>query len=285
MRELGKLTAEELEALLLRLRGRERRLEVAILHGLIELDRRKLYLDWGYASLFAYCVERLGYCESAAGRRIAAARAMQRLPRIEAMMLAGELRLSTVAMAAKLLDDGLLEEIRGKTQRQVQEILARRGTASPRPDSVQAVGQEWEFRFTAGEALRKKCERARALMSKKHPEGVSCEQVFEAALDEYLKRNDPASAPPRHSPRGSKRRSRYIPTAVRRAVWRRDGGRCMYRAGGRRCGSTWDVEVDHVNLFCRGGTHRESNLRLLCAAHNRREAERSLGKGWMKQFY
>lgn len=37
--------------------------------------------------------------------------------------------------------------------------------------------------------------------------------------------------------------------------------------------------------FCRGGTHREENLRLLCALHNRREAERSLGGEWMRQFY
>jgi hypothetical protein len=65
----GELSGEEVEATLLRLRAGERRLEVRILRGLIELDRRKLYLDWGYASLFAYCVDRLGYCESSAGDR------------------------------------------------------------------------------------------------------------------------------------------------------------------------------------------------------------------------
>lgn len=301
--EFGRLSGEELEATLLRLRGRERWLLVQILRGLIELDRRKLHLDWGYASLFSYCVERLGYGESAAGRRIAAARAMRRMPRIEGMLLSGELRLSTVAMAAEDLDESVLEEIRGKTQREVREILARRGKVPREPDRLRPLGEgAWEFRFAGSAALREKFDRARALLSKKHPAGVAFEQVFEAALDEYLKRHDPSREV--HSPSGSaqasgsrppeaprlpdppSRRSRAIPRAMRRAVWRRDGGRCAYRGvGGRRCNSTWDVEVDHVNPFCRGGSHEQGNLRLLCAAHNRREAERRLGRGWMRQFY
>jgi hypothetical protein len=291
--DFGRLSGEDLEATLLRLRKGERRLEVQVLLGLIELDRRKLFLDWGYASLFAYCVERLGYCESSAGRRIAAARAMRRFPRIEGMLLSGEARLSAVAMVAVELerDESVLEEIRGKTLREVEEVLARRGKIPRRRDHVRAVSATaWEFRFTAGRALREKFERAKAILSTKHPEGVACEQVVEAALDEYLKRHDPtrpaASAGRAGSPRGSRRRSRAIPAAVRRAVWRRDEGRCAYRSeGGRRCGSTWNLEIDHVKLFCRGGPHREENLRLLCAPHNRREAERSLGQGWMRRFY
>lgn len=261
------LESDALEAELLGLRRQERRLEVEVLHGLIEVERRRLHLDRGYGSLFAYCVERLGYCESSAGRRIAAARALRNCPRIEGLLLSGEVHLSTLAMAAKAIakDDGVLDRIRGKTQRQVEEILA-------------GPGEGWEFRFAAGPAFREKYERARALLSGKHPEGVTPEQVLEAALDEYLKRRDPAVGRREHSPRGSGKRTRRIPAGVRRAVARRDGGRCTFVGSqGRRCGSTWDVEVDHLKPWCRGGDHRVENLRLLCAAHNRREAERLLG--------
>jgi hypothetical protein len=135
---------------------------------------------------------------------------MRRIPRIEGMLLSGEARLSTVAMAAEELarDESVLEEIRGKTQREVQEVLARRGRVPRERDRLRAVSDDrpsWEFRFAAGPALREKFERAKALLSKKHPEGVGFEEVFEAALDEYLKRHDPgaaAVAKAARSPRG-----------------------------------------------------------------------------------
>ena len=67
------------------------------------------------------------------------------------------------------------------------------------------------------------------------------------------------------------RRSRYIPAAVRRAVWRRDGGCCSYvdPHSGRRCGSRFLLELDHVVPFALGGSAEPANLRLRCSAHHR----------------
>lgn len=275
--DFDRMGSDALEAALLGLRRQERRLEIKVLRGLIEVERRRLHLDRGFGSLFAYCVGRLGYCESSAGRRIAAARALRRCPRIEEMLLRGEVHVSTVALAAKEIrkDENVLDLIRGRTHREVEELLAAR-----------AGRTGWEFAFMAGPEFREKFERVRALMSGRHPEGLSREQVLEATMDEYLKRHDPAR--PGRSPAGSgngAERSRYIPAAVQRAVWSRDEGRCTYVSpDGHRCGSTWDVELDHVDLYCRGGTHVVDNLRLLCGAHNRREAERKLGTAWMAPF-
>ena len=66
-------------------------------------------------------------------------------------------------------------------------------------------------------------------------------------------------------------RSRYIPTAVRREVWRRDQGCCSYvdRHSGRRCGSRYRLEIDHIVPFALGGGTELSNLRLHCEAHHR----------------
>jgi hypothetical protein len=194
------------------------------------------------------------------------------------MLLSGELHVTTLAMAASAIawDERVLDLIRGKTQRQVEEILAAR----------HATGVTWEFHFEAGPDFREKYERARALLSRKHPEGLTQEQVFDAALDEYLKRHDPAR-PVRveHSLQGSERRTRWIPAAVQREVWQRDGGRCTFVGPqGHRCGSTWNVEIHHVAPYCRGGEHKAENLRLYCAAHNRRQAELDLGTAWMAAF-
>ena len=64
---------------------------------------------------------------------------------------------------------------------------------------------------------------------------------------------------------------RSIPAAVRREVWRRDQGCCSYvdRHTGRRCGSRFFLELDHIVPVALGGAAEAGNLRLRCAAHHR----------------
>ena len=64
---------------------------------------------------------------------------------------------------------------------------------------------------------------------------------------------------------------RAIPAAVKRQVWRRDGGRCSYldRQTGRRCNSRHLIEIDHILPYALGGGADPGNLRLLCGAHHR----------------
>ncbi len=72
-------------------------------------------------------------------------------------------------------------------------------------------------------------------------------------------------------------RSRYIPVAVKREVWRRDQGCCTYvdRRSGRRCGSRYRLEIDHIVPFALGGGAEPRNLTLHCRAHHRlRHAQR-----------
>jgi hypothetical protein len=51
-----------------------------LLAHLAECDERRLHLDLGFASLFAYCTKSLGFCEATAWRRITAARVCRRFP-------------------------------------------------------------------------------------------------------------------------------------------------------------------------------------------------------------
>ena len=64
---------------------------------------------------------------------------------------------------------------------------------------------------------------------------------------------------------------RAIPAAVKRQVWERDQGCCSYveRGSGRRCGSRYLLQVDHIFPYALGGSAEPDNLRLLCAAHHR----------------
>ena len=75
-------------------------------------------------------------------------------------------------------------------------------------------------------------------------------------------------------------RNRYIPAAVRHAVWNRDGGRCTFVGeNGHLCGSDMYLEFDHVDPRNRQDT--VEGLRLRCKTHNQYEAERAFGTEFM----
>ena len=60
-------------------------------------------------------------------------------------------------------------------------------------------------------------------------------------------------------------------------------GRCSFvGANGKRCNSTWDLEIDHVIPYARGGGNTPDNLRLLCRRHNMHEAGKMYGGAFMK---
>jgi hypothetical protein len=67
------------------------------------------------------------------------------------------------------------------------------------------------------------------------------------------------SQPPLANPE----RRRVIPTRVKLAVWKRDGGKCV------ACGATDELHFDHVLPYSKGETSiTGENVQLLCARHN-----------------
>lgn len=71
---------------------------------------------------------------------------------------------------------------------------------------------------------------------------------------------------------------RHIPARVRRMVWKRDAGRCVFvSADGVRCGADTLVEFHHVVPYSRGGAASTRNIQLRCRAHNIHEAEADFG--------
>jgi 5-methylcytosine-specific restriction endonuclease McrA len=62
-------------------------------------------------------------------------------------------------------------------------------------------------------------------------------------------------------------------------VVRRDGGRCTFvDRNGERCTETIALQIDHVRPRALGGSDEPTNLRAMCAAHNRLLAERTFGR-------
>ncbi|HKO49464.1 MAG TPA: hypothetical protein VJV79_17165 [Polyangiaceae bacterium] len=110
-------------------------LTAQLLAHLVELEERLLHLELGVSSLFAYCVEALGMSEGTAGRRVAAARVCRRFPEVFERVNRGELHLCALCALAPHLSAENAGELfvacRGKTRRQIEELLAAR---FPRPD-------------------------------------------------------------------------------------------------------------------------------------------------------
>ena len=68
---------------------------------------------------------------------------------------------------------------------------------------------------------------------------------------------------------GKTKHRRIIPTSVKLAVWKRDGGQCT------KCGATDELHFDHILPYSKGGTSlTEENVQLLCARHNLQKSAR-----------
>ena len=121
---------------------RERHVTLGVLLLLNEVESRKLHLD-RYASLFAYCTDRLGYSHSAAGRRIAAARCLRKFPEIVPMLADGRLNLTTLCILARVLTPKnsaeLLARATGASQDEAERLAAEFGKPRPARDRIRPV--------------------------------------------------------------------------------------------------------------------------------------------------
>jgi hypothetical protein len=135
------LSDRDLLVQLERLAGNEREATVELLAHLAALDTRAiLYAAEGYGTLFAYCTEALRLSEDAACNRIAAARACRRFPVILDLLASGAMSLTSVRLVAPHLTlenyAALLDRAKGRTVRQIEELVAE---MAPRPDAASSV--------------------------------------------------------------------------------------------------------------------------------------------------
>ncbi len=262
-----------------------------------ELDRRKVPENRGYTSTFDYCVRGLKLSEDEASRRISAARAAVRRPELLASMADGLLSLTAVSRIAPLVRrvdaPEIISRAEGKSSRDLEALLAPFCLETAKPDRIRTIAitvsrkneagvteiqRCVDFTFHGSTALHEAIERAKQLLSHKFPFGAMNEVLFEIVQD-YLERHDPQRSLElgRLTPARGKS---SIPAEVRRAVWARDGGRCVLSGpGGVRCQSRRMLEIDHIIPRALGGHDAPGNLRLLCRPHNDAERRRVLGEG------
>lgn len=113
----------------------ERHAMVDVIEHLVEVERRRLYLGSKIATLYRYCIAELGYDEHAALKRNRVAKLALRLPQVLDELRAGSMQLTGLFLLSNYLRGdnvgALLGEARGKSRRQIEDLIARR---FPRPD-------------------------------------------------------------------------------------------------------------------------------------------------------
>ncbi len=143
-----KLSNEELEIRLKEFVSKEKFLLHIILDHIKEVDRRKIYLERAYSSLYEYLVKELGYSGSAAMRRQEAARLLIEIPDLGKKIQSGQINLSQIGELSKAIKEKeksnfkkynnlesphltskeksvLISDIEGKSALETQKILSK----------------------------------------------------------------------------------------------------------------------------------------------------------------
>lgn len=302
-RNLRALSNEALTANLKSLKFREDRVLVDILEHIQEFEYRKLFLPLGYPTLYSYLTGELKYTESEAYRRIEASRFLKTNPGIKSLVNDGQLNLTSISEVRAAVRSyeknrnqrmtpreqvNLARSVINCSKKETQVRLAQalpeyRPVEYERKQELVDGGIQITMRLTKPQ--RQKTEKSKDLLASSGPV-KSTSALLERLCDFFLGKRDLARA---ESTRGLNSRietpqkesapqlRNYIPVHLRRTIFKRDGGRCQFKAqDGRICGSTYDIEIDHVIPVSHGGKNEPENLRCLCRAHNQWKADRVL---------
>lgn len=222
----------------------ERQFSIRVLHHLKEVDRRRLYSDQGCKSLFDYVTSKLGYSAGAAYRRVQAARMLAEIPEIEAKIQGGLLNLTHITDAASFFRENKIHRREEK-----KEILTQVEGLNKRDTSIKL--HEYAKKpfvrmipVALSEATLHKVETWRGLRPAIH----TPDELIGDALDIAITRTE---------------RTRNA-GSLKKLVYQRDEKKCTL------CGSTHNLQYDHIQPKALGGSDTVENLRLLCFACNQR---------------
>jgi hypothetical protein len=141
--ELHHLSQLPNSALLQKLRllnQRNCQLTATILAYLGEVDARRLYRDEACSSMHTFCTSSLHLCDGASYKRIAAARAARKFPRLLELVADGRLHLTGIGLLAPHLSGENAQELMAaathKSKRDIEQLIAAR---APKPDAPKRI--------------------------------------------------------------------------------------------------------------------------------------------------
>lgn len=291
--KLNFLTEAELLGRFEKLVRTERKITHLVLECIAEIDRRKIYLEKSYSSLYDFLTKGYGYSPSAAMRRIESARLLREVPTLTAQIEDGSLNLTqlcqvqqavrlakkqenrTVSVSEKQI---LLAQIQNTTQVETQIILSRElGLEIPAVENRtyhRDASMTLTIHLTNEERLI--LEKAKDLLAHALPEqswGTFLKYLAEKEIEKRTKiskKNLSAGLEKTERKNNSSKTRKKIHLRVRKAVFSEQTC-CQYQdpSTGLKCGSQKFLQIDHIQPVWAGGGNDLGNLRILCSQHNR----------------
>ncbi len=288
----------------------ERKITVQVLECISEIDRRRLYVQKGFTSLFVYLVKDFGYSPGAAMRRIDAARLLQEIPEVAERFAAGALTLSqanqvqrasrefrkSTSSKVKTADKReLVSQIENSTQKQTQQIIASTFNLPVVPVQKETLhcDQSVTLKITLTAEQMRILEQAQDMISHAVADRNWAEVITHLAKKEVTRRTvvrRVASTKSRQEVNESRREVKNLEPTVAttlksaskrppiqsgvRKTLLHENAACEYRNHkGQRCASKKFLQIDHIQSWSRGGNHAPDNLQVLCGVHNRLKYE------------
>lgn len=244
------------------LAAKQRNLLVKLLYHLSEIDSRKLYTELKYNSLHHYCTRELKLGEAGSHYRIVSARLMNEIPSLAQNIESGSLTISNITMAAKHIKDMKIDDVIEKTKilDSIQNLSKREcelklieltGADKPKVTSLTIRDETYLM-----------LQQARDLI----PTPMTQDELLQLLIRIFINKverakfkiNSNAGEPQPDDV------SRVIPASVKKIVHERDKGKCT------KCGSTHNLNYDHIIPYALGGNNSVENIRLLCFNCNQR---------------
>jgi 5-methylcytosine-specific restriction endonuclease McrA len=245
--------------------------------------------------LYEYTIKELKFSQGAAYRRLQTMRLLKDLPLNESKIADGRLPLSTIAKVQTSMGKEtpenrqvMLDKLEGKSSREVDRELASKQPKGSREFTRWLSSEEVQLTFS----MEKECFcRMQELLSLRTH--VDVQKTYKILFKDLIDVGQEKWNPLRRSKPSPARTScirpdqiwKTVPPNLRKEVWTRDQNICSYKnpETGARCSTRDLLQIDHIHPLALGGKNELSNLRLLCAAHNRARARETYpnfnGKG------
>ncbi len=280
----------------LELSTRYKRAEAELLEILAQVDRHRIYLKHGHASLFLYVVRELGLSEGVAYNLITVARKAAEVPELREHIAKGSITLSNARRITPILTrqnkDQWLEKASSLSQRQLEKEVAKVRPQSETQESASYVTEN-RVKLVVGlfESDMLALRRVQDLLSQARGRAVSLEETIVTMTQAHLKRFDPVRRAKRQiakkgviegklrtTPdsiqvnRAQRAKRVPIPAHLLHQVRLRDQGRCTHVSGApnaeKRCNQSRWIEIHHKIPVSEGGENTLENLTTLCCAHH-----------------
>lgn len=306
---IQKLSNMDLFARMGKLVQTERKITHLILECIAEIDKRKLYLDRAYPSLYEFLVKEYGYSPAAAYRRMESARLLREVPEVSEKIQNGALNLTQLSQvqqavrAVQKTEDRkvdtsekreVLKDIEFANQKATELALAKKWTLPVLPYELEKINRDESVTLTihlnkeeaelldkvknmvSHSAPNQKWSDVLVYLAKKELKARTPKKVAASVTKKANKLETKVGTESSVSPQKKSSSGVASLTDIKKTILNK--GHCQYidPITQNKCGSQKFLQVDHIYPLWAGGGNERSNLQVLCGQHNRHKYNREI---------